>query len=189
MPYATPASPPGTSSTAGSTTPAGDGPERSPTWGPLPIICEHLQWPTHSISPVSFPSDTLQARTWPYGWPDESRLPASSVLHRPSPVTLAGVAALGGPGDLRDFTTYARDICGAPVIEQLLGGGPQQMADRYDQASPLSLLPLKTRQVLIVGADDRVMPQKSRDAYKSRPRGRLATARRSWSSLTLDISR
>ena len=87
------------------------------------------------------------------------------MLHRPSPITLAGVAALGGPGDLRDFTTYARDVCGAPVVEQLLGGGPQQMADRYDQASPLSLLPLKTRQVLIVGADDRVMPKKSRDAY------------------------
>jgi acetyl esterase/lipase len=93
------------------------------------------------------------------------RLPASSVLHWEAPLPLAGVVALGGPGDLRDFTTYARDICGGPVIEQLLGGSPARVGDRYDQASPLSLLPLKTRQVLIVGADDPVMPKRSRDAY------------------------
>lgn len=94
-----------------------------------------------------------------------SKLPPSSVLHRPSPLKLVGVVALGGPGDLRDFTTYARNICGGPVVEQLLGGSPQTMADRYDQASPLSLLPLNTPQVLVVGADDGVMPKRSRDAY------------------------
>ena len=85
MPCATPASPPGTSSTAGSTTPAGDGPERSPTWGPLPIICEHLQRPTRSISPALFPSDTLQARTWPCGWPGDPGFPrrvCSTGRHR-----------------------------------------------------------------------------------------------------------
>jgi acetyl esterase/lipase len=94
-----------------------------------------------------------------------ARLPASSVLHRPAPLPLAGAVALGGPGDLRDFTTYARNICGGPVVEQLLGGSPNEMGDRYDQASPLALLPLKTPQVLVVGADDPVMPKRSRDAY------------------------
>ena len=94
-----------------------------------------------------------------------AKLPASSVLYSPSPLPLAGVVALGGPGDLRDFTTYARGICGGPVIEQLLGGSPEQMGERYDQASPLSLLPLETPQVLVVGVDDGVMPKQSRDAY------------------------
>ena len=51
------------------------------------------------------------------------------------------------------------------TLEQFYGGSPQKVADRYDQASPLSLLPLNTPQVLVVGADDRVMPKRSLDAY------------------------
>jgi pimeloyl-ACP methyl ester carboxylesterase len=66
---------------------------------------------------------------------------------------------------VRDFTTYARNVCGTPVIEQLLGGTPQAVPDRYAQASPLELLPFGARQVLIVGADDGVMPPRARDAY------------------------
>lgn len=94
-----------------------------------------------------------------------SRLPATSVLHRENPLRVRAAVALGGPGDLRDFTTYARSICGAPVIEQLLGGSPESVPQRYAQASPAELLPLGIRQVLIVGAEDGVMPPKSRDAY------------------------
>jgi acetyl esterase/lipase len=93
------------------------------------------------------------------------RLPASSVLHRTNPLRPVAAVALGGPGDLRDFTTYARDICGAPVIEQLMGGSPQTVSDRYTQGSPIELLPLGTPQILIVGADDGVMPARARDAY------------------------
>jgi pimeloyl-ACP methyl ester carboxylesterase len=87
------------------------------------------------------------------------------VLYRHAPLRVRGAIALGGPGDLRDFTTYARDICGAPVIEQLLGGSPQAVPERYAQASPVELLPFGARQILIVGAEDVVMPQRSRDAY------------------------
>ena len=94
-----------------------------------------------------------------------SRLPASSPLYQKAPLRLRGAVALGGPGDLRDFTTYARDICGAPVIEQLLGGAPQAVPDRYAQTSPMELLPFGTRQILIVGTEDRVMPPRARDAY------------------------
>ena len=93
------------------------------------------------------------------------RLPSGSPLYQKTPLRVRGVIALAGPGDLRDFTTYARDICGAPVIEQLLGGPPQAVPERYAQASPVELLPLGTRQVLIVGAEDGVMPARARDAY------------------------
>jgi acetyl esterase/lipase len=93
------------------------------------------------------------------------RLSSTSVLYRQTPLRVRGAIALGGPGDLRDFTTYARDICGAPVIEQLLGGSPQAVPERYAQASPVELLPFGARQILIVGAEDVVMPQRSRDAY------------------------
>ena len=93
------------------------------------------------------------------------RLAADSELRRDDPLNLAGAVALGGPGDLRDFTTYAASVCGSPVIEQLLGGNPESVPRRYAQASPAELLPLGTRQVLIIGESDGVMPQKSRDAY------------------------
>lgn len=93
------------------------------------------------------------------------RLPSSSPLYGKTPLRVRAAVALGGPGDLRDFTTYARDICGAPVIEQLLGGTPGAVPDRYAQASPVELLPFGTRQILIVGSDDGVMPQRARDAY------------------------
>jgi acetyl esterase/lipase len=98
------------------------------------------------------------------------RLGADSELRRGNPLALAGVVALGGPGDLRDFTTYAASICGSPVIEQLLGGGPDAVPRRFAQASPAELLPLGTRQVLIVGDGDGVMPPKAREAYAAAAR-------------------
>lgn len=93
------------------------------------------------------------------------RLSSMSVLYRADPLPVQWAVAIGGPGDLRDFTTYAADICGAPVIEQLMGGSPAEMPDRYAQASPAELLPLGVSQLLVIGSEDRVMPERSRDAY------------------------
>jgi pimeloyl-ACP methyl ester carboxylesterase len=36
---------------------------------------------------------------------------------------------------------------------------------RYAQGSPRALLPLGTRQLMIVGADDGVVPERARNAY------------------------
>ena len=93
------------------------------------------------------------------------RLTSGSPLYTARPLKLNAVVALGGPGDLAEFTTYAANICGSPVIERLLGGTPAMVPDRYAQASPRALLPLGVRQLLIVGADDRVMPEAARNAY------------------------
>jgi acetyl esterase/lipase len=98
-----------------------------------------------------------------------SRLPADSALRRATPLPIVAAVALGGPGDLRDFATYGSQICG-PVLEQLMGGGPELVAERWAQASPAELLPLGVRQVLIVGEADRVMPARARDAYAARAR-------------------
>lgn len=99
-----------------------------------------------------------------------SRLPPDSPLYSKTPLRLRGAVALGGPGDLRDFSTYANTICGTAVIERLMGGTPDAVADRYAQASPIELLPFGTRQVLIVGSEDAVMPSRARDAYVSAAR-------------------
>ncbi len=93
------------------------------------------------------------------------RLPPGSPLYCEAPLRLRGVVALAGPGDLRDFMTYGGEICGAHVVERLLGGTPEAVPERYAQASPVELLPLGTRQVLIVGAEDGLMPARARDAY------------------------
>jgi acetyl esterase/lipase len=94
-----------------------------------------------------------------------SRLPPSSALYRPNPLRLTGAVSLGGPGDLADFTTYARSICGRPVIEELMGGPPAAVPERYAQGSPRELLPLGTPQSLIVGEHDPVVPAAARDRY------------------------
>lgn len=97
-----------------------------------------------------------------------SRLPTSSPLYRDSPLRLRAAVALGGPGDLRAFREYDETICGAPVIDQLMGGAPETVGDRYAQGSPAELLPFGVRQVLIVGLDDGVMPPPEREAYAAR---------------------
>ena len=94
-----------------------------------------------------------------------SRLPQKSPLYRDNPLRVSAAVALGGPGDLRNFNTYAADMCGSAVVERLLGGTPAAVPDRYAQASPAELLPLKVPQVLIVGDRDPLMPAKSREAY------------------------
>ncbi len=97
-----------------------------------------------------------------------SRLPTSSPVYRESPLPVRAAVALGGPGDLRAFRAYDETICGGPVIDQLMGGAPEAMADRYAHGSPAELLPLGVRQVLIVGLDDGVMPPPEREAYAAK---------------------
>jgi len=97
-----------------------------------------------------------------------SRLPKGSPLRRENPLPLRAAIALGGPGDLRDFQGYAQKICGADnVIDKLMGGAPDAVKERYAHASPVELLPLGVRQVLIVGADDGVMPASARASYEA----------------------
>jgi acetyl esterase/lipase len=98
-----------------------------------------------------------------------SRLKSDSVLRRDAPLPIVAAVALGGPGDLRDFDTYAAEICG-PALERLMGGKPDAVPERWAQASPAELLPLGVRQILIVGENDRVMPARSRDAYAAKAR-------------------
>jgi acetyl esterase/lipase len=97
-----------------------------------------------------------------------ARLPATSPLYTASPLPLRAAVALGGPGDLRSFRAYGGKICGGPVIDQLMGGAPETVAERYAQGSPVEMLPLGVRQVLIVGLNDGVMPAPEREMYAAK---------------------
>ncbi|MBW7883242.1 MAG: alpha/beta hydrolase [Caldilineaceae bacterium] len=82
------------------------------------------------------------------------RLPSISPVYCADPLQLRGVLSLAGLADLAQ--AVARDLCGGMVVE-LLGGTPEVVPDRYQQASPHALLPLGVPQVLITGMDDDVV--------------------------------
>lgn len=93
------------------------------------------------------------------------RLPGDSELYAAQPLALRGVVSLGGPGDLKAFSSHGAKVCRVDAVGKLLGGSPEQMSARYKQASPVELLPLGVPQILITGADDRAVPMEYARAY------------------------
>jgi acetyl esterase/lipase len=102
------------------------------------------------------------------------RLPAGSVLRTPAPLMVAGAVSVGGPGDMLDFATYDRAICGRRVTAGIFGVLPDTsvaaLHPRAREASPAELLPLGVAHRLVVGVEDRVVPRASAEAYVSRAR-------------------
>lgn len=92
------------------------------------------------------------------------KLPADSALYLKNPLPLTGVVGLAAITDLETYRIGPPDSCNASV-DQLLGGPPQQFAQRYAQTSPLALLPLGLPQWLIQGERDRIVPAPSVRAY------------------------
>ncbi len=80
-------------------------------------------------------------------------LPKDSVLYSANPLPLVGVVSLAGVSDLKKFRPNCDDS-----VNKLLGGSPEQFAERYQETSPLELLPLKVPVRLIHGKLDRIVP-------------------------------
>lgn len=98
------------------------------------------------------------------------QMPASSPLHASAPLAITGVVSLAGPGDLADFNRYGDAACGEGTIPKLLGGTPEQVPDRWHDASPVNFLPLGVPQVMLAGEADRIMPRANLDAYAAKAR-------------------
>ena len=90
------------------------------------------------------------------------RLPATSPLATPNPLTLTGVVALAGIPDLVDAAQ--RNICGEAVPE-LMNGLAQAVPDHYAAASPSAHLPLGVPQHLIIGTLDQAVQVEHNAAY------------------------
>ncbi|MBA2734104.1 MAG: alpha/beta hydrolase [Acidobacteria bacterium] len=90
------------------------------------------------------------------------RLPNSSPLYAPAPLGLRGVVSLAGITDMQAFGHRCND-----AVSKLLGGTPEELPQRYEQTSPVKLLPLKVPQHLIHGAQDRIVPPDLSREYKS----------------------
>jgi acetyl esterase/lipase len=80
------------------------------------------------------------------------RLPRSSALWRADPLPVAGVLALAPAPDLEGLEREA--VCGN-VIDGLMGGSPDDFADRYAAASMMRLPPPAVPHSLLVGGLDR----------------------------------
>jgi acetyl esterase/lipase len=61
----------------------------------------------------------------------------------------------------------ARQGLGGGAVQALLGGGPDDVPERYAVADPLALLPTGVRTVLIHGTDDEDVPRSQAQRYAS----------------------
>jgi acetyl esterase/lipase len=77
------------------------------------------------------------------------------------------VLVLAGISDLREG--FRQGTCDHAVYE-LLGGPPDELADRYAHASPAELLPLGVTQILVHGNADEDVDPSITDAYAERAR-------------------
>jgi acetyl esterase/lipase len=78
---------------------------------------------------------------------------AICLAHRAS--SLQGVVSLAGVLDLQ--RAYDLHLSNDAVVE-FLGGTPQQIPDHYHEASPVDISIPKVQQVIVVGAQDEVVP-------------------------------
>lgn len=96
------------------------------------------------------------------------RLPEESPLWTADPLGLRGAIVLGGPGDLKAFAPHADAECRQGVVAELLGKpgvSSEKLEARYRCGSPVKLLPLVVRQVMISTEHDWVVPPVLGAAY------------------------
>jgi acetyl esterase/lipase len=92
------------------------------------------------------------------------RTTASTPPHR---VTVCAAVSLAGVVDL---DTAARQHVGATAVPALMGGGPDDVPERYALGSPAALLPLGVPQFLVHGVADRTVPASLSAGYVERAR-------------------
>jgi acetyl esterase/lipase len=91
------------------------------------------------------------------------RLPADSPLRMSDPLPIRAVVSLGGLPDLEEAARPPGSGCGTEVIARLTGG-------RYQDTSVPRLAPLGVPQVLVNGAEDRIIPTAYAEGYAAQMR-------------------
>ncbi len=87
------------------------------------------------------------------------RLPADSPLRASRPLRIGGVLTLAGINDLAAYRAEGPDACGGPsTIDQLVGAERRPAANVYADTSPPDLLPIGTRQTIVSGDLDPIVP-------------------------------
>ena len=104
-----------------------------------------------------------------------SKIPQQSILAaQGTPLTIAGAISLAGVADLEH--SWQLNL-GKGAASELLGGGFDEVPDRYAVASPAALLPIGVAQVLIHGTEDDRVPLivSQRYAQKALEAGNVVT--------------
>lgn len=91
------------------------------------------------------------------------KIAKSSELWKADPLEIDGVVAIDGPGDIRGFIGADKEICGQPVIQELMGGLPAEVPARYAAGDPLELLPTGVPAALVASA---VLDPEAAEAYR-----------------------
>ncbi len=100
-----------------------------------------------------------------------AKLPAGSAIRTPgAPLRPCGAVALDGPPDLAPFVGLDAEVCGAPVITQLLGGAPDAVPERWHDASPAALLPFGVPTRLVAGTPNGMMVAEACRAWEQQAR-------------------
>jgi acetyl esterase/lipase len=95
------------------------------------------------------------------------RIGEDSDLFVSDPRMVQGAACLGGVPDLKRILPRVKAACrGVNAVELLLGGLPETVPDRYQNASPVELIPLGVHQLVICGVDDLGVPPADGIAYQ-----------------------
>ena len=89
------------------------------------------------------------------------RLPAGAP--GADPVVLPRAAI--GQAPVADLRRAFADGLGRGAVADLLGGGPDEVGDRYAIADPLALAPLGVRQLIVHGGRDEIVPLSQSRAY------------------------
>jgi acetyl esterase/lipase len=90
------------------------------------------------------------------------RIPTASPVHGNQRHRITSAVSLAGVCDLR---TAWKQRLGNGAVERLMGGTPDQHPDRFDAGSPFELLPSGSRQVLIHGMDDDIVPISQSESF------------------------
>ncbi len=93
------------------------------------------------------------------------RIPKDSPLHSAEKYRLGSAVALAGVCDLRNAW---KQRLGNGVVARLMGGAPDQYPDRFDAGSPIELLPSGSKQVLIHGTADNIVPISQSERFVER---------------------
>ena len=86
------------------------------------------------------------------------RLSSGSALYVKDPLPIRGVIDLAGTTDMEAFIQFEQHGCNGAVVEEMLGGKPADVPERYAQVSAIKMVPLEIPQVLIWGGDDDIAP-------------------------------
>jgi acetyl esterase/lipase len=98
-------------------------------------------------------------------------LAGSHRINKGSPIyvgpkqVITGAASLAGVCDLR---LAWRQKLGHGIVTRLMGGTPEEHPDRYDECSPVELLPTGARHVLVHGTTDNIVPVSQSQTFVDR---------------------